>query len=158
MQSTPLLAVVGIQQGEVAVTTEGAHGMGEYVKQKTLMLAEQIGLADWRESRHVSNGEKVNGIDGINAVVREMMFPATDKDVTDKAETETGKGEIDEEGTVEAGIYKVGIGRETDRETTLGGMALYKLITKCSLFQLLQTHNMIIWMRLPHIADERALR
>lgn len=53
-----------------------------------------------------------------------MQLLPIDKDVTDKVGGDPG-----EEGTVEAGIDEVGIGRETGketgRETTLGGMALY---------------------------------
>ena len=110
--------------------TEDALGMEVkdmvYAGRRTLILVGQIGLADWRESRHVSNGENANGIDGASIVIVEIILhfdkEGIGKEVIkeDEAETETGKGEIDEEGTGEAGI-----GRETDRETTLGGMALY---------------------------------
>lgn len=127
--------MVGIQQGELVAMTEGAPGTEArdmvYVEQRTLILGEQIGLADWRESRHVSNGENANGIDGASTVIVEIILPFDKEEIgkevikEDEAETGTGKGKIDEEGSVEAGIDEVGIDRETDRGTTLGGMALY---------------------------------
>lgn len=83
--------------------TEGVHGMGAkagaYVREKTLYMADstQGDAFNW-ESLNASNKWNAYGIDWTNVVAREMMFQATDKD---EVETETGKGEIDEEGTVE---------------------------------------------------------
>ena len=115
--------------------TEDALGMEVkdmvYAGRRTLILVGQIGLADWRESRHVSNGENANGIDGASIVIVEIILhfdkEGIGKEVIkeDEAETETGKGEIDEE-EPEAGIDGVGeVETKIGRETTLGGMALY---------------------------------
>jgi len=109
--------VAVISLGELVVTTEDALGTEVkdmvYVEQRTLILVGQIGLADWRESRHVSNGENANGIDGASIVIVEILLLIVKEEagIGKGNEVEIGKGATD--------------GVEIGRETTSGGMDLY---------------------------------